>query len=201
MLAARCRGLREEKRCAWELQIRYEPVAIATSSARTTPSSEQPTPGAAEQRKRRLPAATPAPAQPCEPRAPPGSPDRRRPGPGEANAGLGAGPGPARQGPGRRCPRTLAALRVHQAVGDGVGERQQLLGVQELQQVPAPRPLPLAQPRARHGRPARCSAGRRLERAAGSEVPLAGAAAGEAEPQGGGLKSTDCVLYIWRVYN
>lgn len=114
--------------------------------------------------------------EPCEPQAPGGAAAAS---PGDANAG----PGPARNAPGRRCrrcPRTLAVLRVHQAVGDGVGERQQLLGVQELQQVPAPRPLPLAQPRARHGR-AWCSAERPPERAAGTEVPLGERARGGAK--------------------
>lgn len=148
----------------YEPKIRYQPVATATSPGPNNPKLRQPTPRTAGLCRKRLPERRPEPRP--APRAParPESLTRRRA--RGSTAQLGAGPGPAPQAPDRRFPRTLAALRVHQAVGDGVGERQQLLGLQQLQQVPAARPLPLAQPRGRHGRPARCSARRRLERAA-----------------------------------
>lgn len=52
----------------------------------------------------------------------------------------------------------MAALRVDQAVGDGVRQRQQLLGAEQLEQLAAPGLLPLAQPRRGHG-PARPTPG------------------------------------------
>ena len=77
----------------------------------------------------------------------PTAPTTRSPAPAR---GPGA-PGPARGGWGRQeAPRTLAGLRVHEAVGDGVGQSDQLLGLQQLQQLAAPGLLPFAQPQRRH---------------------------------------------------
>lgn len=47
-------------------------------------------------------------------------------------------------------PHTLAVLRMYQAVSDGVRQRQQLLGLEQLQYLAAAGLLPLAQPQRRH---------------------------------------------------
>lgn len=132
-----------ERRCCWHGCSpggdRTEPAAAAFRRARSRSASAAVSGAAADQR----PWGTHGPGD--------RNPRRRAQARGQAPASpLRDGRDRAEGCPPQGNPHTLAVLRMYQAISDGVRQRQQLLGLEQLQYLAAAGLLPLAQPQRRH---------------------------------------------------